>query len=250
MLASEGDSSKYVYNALNPSFKISKVLIANKESKKKIIKRRIKKNGLLNVIDQILFQIFISKLGKIFFHNLIKKRKEELGLISTDIPEDKILFLEKLNSEKTINTLKNIKADLIIVNGTSIISSKVLECTQAKFINTHVGITPEYRGVYGGYWALRNNDKNNFGVTVHMVDKGIDTGSIIYQESMDVSKKDNFFTYTLCQYSLAIPLLKNTILDIKLNQLKPFKKKNTISKLYYHPGLSVYISGLIFKSIK
>lgn len=51
----------------------------------------------------------------------------------------------------------------MIVNGTSIISSKVLNAIGAIFINTDVGITPEYRRVHRGFWALRNGHKDNFG---------------------------------------------------------------------------------------
>src|SRR5690606_27120474 len=140
--------------------------------------------------------------------------------------------------------------DVVIVNGTSIISAKVLECTKAIFINTHVGITPQYRGVHGGYWALRKKDKENFGVTVHKVDKGIDTGDIIYQNTCSVTKKDNFLTYPLYQYALAIPLLIKTIEDIKGNKLVMFKKENVESRLYYHPTMTNYILGWMKDGVK
>jgi methionyl-tRNA formyltransferase len=69
--------------------------------------------------------------------------------------------------------------DVIIVNGTRIISSKVLESMPALFINIH-GITLQY----GGAWsilALVSNDKENCGVIVDKLDQGIDTGEIITQ---------------------------------------------------------------------
>ena len=36
----------------------------------------------------------------------------------------------------------------------------MLQSVEAIFVNTHVGITPKYRGVHGGYWSLVKNDKN------------------------------------------------------------------------------------------
>jgi len=250
LLAGGGKSSKYIYNGLSSSFKIDKVLIPENVSKINLVKRRIKRLGIFKVLDQLVFQIFIVKIISFFGKKRFKQKEKELGLISFDIPEEKILLLGKLNSKDTINTIKHINPDLIIVNGTSIISSKILECTNAKFINTHVGITPEYRGVHGGYWALRNGDKDNFGVTVHVVDRGIDTGSIIYQEHTNVESGDNFIIYPLYQYSLAIPLLKKTIIDIKFNKLRTFKKENVKSNLYYHPTFTEYISGLLIKGIR
>jgi hypothetical protein len=61
---------------------------------------------------------------------------------------------------------------------------------------------------------------------------------------------DNFITYPLHQYALAIPVLKQALNDIGLNKLKTYKKENAESKLYYHPTFTKYISGLLFKGIK
>jgi folate-dependent phosphoribosylglycinamide formyltransferase PurN len=76
-----------------------------------------------------------------------------------------------------------------------------LQSTSAKFINTYTGITPLYRDVHGGYWALFQNDKENCDVTVLLVDEGIDTGNIIYQFLIQPTKHDNFSTYPLLQLS-------------------------------------------------
>ena len=61
-----------------------------------------------------------------------------------------------------------------MVNGTRIISSRVLDSIGCPIINTHAGITPRYRGVHGGYWALAEGHPEEVGTTVHLVDKGIE----------------------------------------------------------------------------
>ena len=100
---------------------------------------------------------------------------------------------------------------------------KVLSCIDAPFINTHLGITLKYRGVHGGYWALANGDPDNYGVTVHLIDVGIDTGGVLYQKFIKVLKNDNFNTYPIHQIAHAIPLMKDTLNDIKENQLNTEK---------------------------
>jgi hypothetical protein len=57
---------------------------------------------------------------------------------------------------------------------------------QALFINTHTGITLQYR-VHGAYWVLVSNDKENCGVIVDKLDQGIDT-EIITQCTIEISK--------------------------------------------------------------
>ncbi len=250
MLAGKGDSSKYIYNSLSLSHKIDKVLIVDSPSRKKLFKRRIKNLGFLNTINQLFFQLLVVKTLKVFTGSKYENYKHKLELDDSSIPQSKTIEVGSVNSKKSIETIKELNPDVIIVNGTAIISSKVLNSTDGIFINTHVGITPEYRGIHGGYWALINNDVQNFGVTVHVVDKGIDTGSIIYQKTTKIGSDNNFLTYPLHQYKLALPLLKKALDNIKNNQLKTYKKEGAISRLYYHPTFTSYIYGWIFKGVK
>jgi folate-dependent phosphoribosylglycinamide formyltransferase PurN len=162
--------------------------------------------------------------------NLLSKRRQkeiinENLLDLTEIPKDKIKFVTSVNSETTIALLKAINPDLVIVNGTRIISKKVLSSINSKFVNIHVGITPKYRGVHGTYWALVNNDVENSGVTVHFVDEGIDTGNIINQAIVVPSKKDNFSTYPLLQLSEGLKILNKSIQDFFDDKIVSRKEK-------------------------
>jgi methionyl-tRNA formyltransferase len=139
---------------------------------------------------------------------------------------------------------------LILVNGTRIISSKVLDSVSARFINSHVGITPKYRGVHGGYWAIANDDAQNFGVTIHEIDTGIDTGDVLYQKTLTCSSNDNFITYPLIQTAGAIELLLIAMEEFNKDLLNPIKSVSTKSKLWYHPTLWNYLYLRLKKGIK
>lgn len=94
------------------------------------------------------------------------------------------------------------------------------------------------------------NDKENSGVTIHKVDKGIDTGEIVKQSTIVICKPDNFSTYLFHQYRVTIDLMKSTLNDIKSNNLKTFKKENVESNLYYHTTFSEYFYNRLFKGVK
>ncbi len=249
-LAGKGQSTVFLYNALKDDFNIAAVLQEDRVDSKKLIKGRIKRLGYISVFNQLLFQTIISKILFYFSKNRIEKLKLKYSLSSTPIPEQKIINVSSVNSEECITNLKNFDADVIIVNGTRIISKKVLESTKAKFINTHVGITPFYRGVHGAYWALVAKDTNNCGVTIHEVDQGIDTGSILRQERITISKKDNFTTYPYHQYGVSVAPMKAVLNDIKNNTLVKQKKAPHKGKLYYHPTFTGYLYNRIFKGVK
>lgn len=244
MLVGEGESSRIVYNSLSNDFAINLILEDTSISKKAFLKRRIKKIGYLKVCGQIFFMIYNKFLFK-KSRSRIDLIKSENGLTSEIYPEKIFKKVSSINNQETIDILLKNKPDIIIVNGTRIISKKVLKAIDSIFINTHVGITPEYRGVHGGYWALVNNDHANCGVTVHLVDEGTDTGGVLYQDMIKINKLDNFNTYPYLQISKAIPLLKKAIEDVINGNVKIKKKYNSVSVLYSHPTLLEYFINRI-----
>lgn len=245
LLCGQGASSRYFYHALSEDFEISKVIMEAPVSKKTMIKNRIKKLGLFTVLDQLLFQTIITNLLKKSYLKRIEKLKYDYGLNDAKIPEKVVVQVTSVNDSATISILKDENPDIVIVNGTRIVSRKVLNVLKnAKVINTHLGITPEYRGVHGAYWALVNGDDENCGVTVHEVDAGIDTGRIYRQKKIEVDyQKDSFITYPLHQYFVGINLLKEVIKELNFGKVETFSKEKTASKLYYHPGFTFYIKN-------
>ncbi|MES2417266.1 MAG: formyl transferase [Bacteroidota bacterium] len=249
LLASSGASTNILYNKINAHYEITSVIIEDNISAKVFWERRIKKLGLWKVLGQVLFIVIIQKILKMTSKARSISILKENGLSTECIPENKLLRVNSVNSEKLIGLLKQANPDLILVNGTRIISKKVLSATQAPFINIHAGITPEYRGVHGAYWAFYNKEPDLAGVTLHFVDKGVDTGNIIDQQKITVSKKDNFATYSLLQLSAGINLLMN-YLDNKKEKKQniPHILSKGKSNQWYHPGFFQYIfHRLMFK---
>jgi methionyl-tRNA formyltransferase len=250
LLAGKSESSKFLYNKLNKQFTIDYVIYEEKVATLNLIKSRVKKFGILKVINQILFQTAIVFLLKLFSKSRINEIQKQFGLENSEIPSKKLINVDSVNCDDCLKVLKQIEPDLIIVNGTRIISKNILNNVQALFINIHVGITPEYRGVHGAYWALVNNDAQNCGVTVHKVDEGIDTGDLIKQSTIKITSKDNFVTYPYIQTGVGILLMEDIINKIKNNNIDCYKKANSISNLYTHPTFTEYLYNYIVKNIK
>ena len=58
-----------------------------------------------------------------------------------------------------------------------------------KIFNFHFSILPKYKGMYTSVWPVLNGDKSS-GVSLHLIDRGIDTGAIIRQEIFDLNEND------------------------------------------------------------
>ena len=93
---------------------------------------------------------------------------------------------KNVNSDKFISTIKKYKCDLFVsMSFNQIFKSKIINLAKYKTINCHAGKLPFYRGRNVLNWVLINDEKK-FGVTVHFVDEGIDSGPIIVQEKVEI----------------------------------------------------------------
>lgn len=250
MICTEGTSSNYIYNNVINDFEISNVILVKTENKTVFLKRRIKKLGLLRVIGQVTFMLYTKLFLIKKSSDRITKIQEEFNINPSKIPDNKIINVDSVNSEVMIRKLKDLNPDLVLVNGTPIIKKEILNSVETKFVNIHVGITPKYRGVHGGYWAFYNNDNNLAGVTTHLIDESIDSGSILDQNIISVTEKDNFLTYPHIQVGTALNNYNKIVSDLLSNKLDIQPRLNNDSKLWYHPTIFTYIYGRIFKKVK
>jgi folate-dependent phosphoribosylglycinamide formyltransferase PurN len=245
ILARDCDSTNIVYNYLKKYFEINAIVFETPIARKKQFLNRAKRLGYINAISQVIFFLCIAPVIKRFS----QKRKAEIykqyQLDETAPPESIIKRIRYANTEEGRSVIKELKPDLIIVNGTRIISKKTLESVPATFINIHTGITPAFRGVHGGYWAIATGKKKLFGTTVHYVDTGVDTGGIIEQVFIDPSGQDNFYTYPYLQYATVLPVLKNVIQSF-IDGIKPPEKPpiTTDSALWFHPTVFQWLKNL------
>ncbi len=102
-----------------------------------------------------------------------------------------VLKLKNVNSKESIRKISSYGANLFVSMSFNQILKKDILNTGVNFINCHAGLLPEYRGRNVLNWAMINGEKE-FGITVHHVDEGIDTGDIILQEKVEILDTDYY----------------------------------------------------------
>ncbi len=241
MLAGQGPSTWMVANALLAEIPLRAIVVEKPVNPWVQWRRRAARLGWRIAAGQLLFSIYARQL-----RNSAAERAAQIireSRLDTRVPQGvEILCEQSVNSESAIALLRELAPRVVVVNGTRILSRRVLESIDAVFLNMHVGITPKYRGVHGGYWALANGDRENAGVTVHLVSPGIDTGAIVYQDRIAATPRDNFTTYPLLQIAAGIPLMKRAIADALAGRLRT-QPTTLPSRLYYLPTLRQYLAG-------
>ena len=104
------------------------------------------------------------------------------------------LLFKNVNQMNSIEKLMSYGADLFVsMSFDQILKKDILEATPLGFINCHAGALPHYRGRNILNWVLINDEKE-FGVTVHYIDEGIDTGDIILQKMEQITDQDDYST--------------------------------------------------------
>ena len=87
------------------------------------------------------------------------------------------------------------KYDLVISFGyRNIIKKELISKTIIPIINLHISYLPWNRGSHPNFWSFF--DSTPSGVSIHMIDDGIDTGPIIFQKYVDFDKNEITFTDT------------------------------------------------------
>jgi methionyl-tRNA formyltransferase len=79
-----------------------------------------------------------------------------------------------------------LSVDLIAsVSATQIFKEKLINLPRYGCINVHTAKLPKYRGLYPTYWAMVSGEET-VGISVHYIEKGIDTGGIILQGEVEI----------------------------------------------------------------
>ena len=140
---------------------------------------------------------------------------------------------KNVNSNEFVSILKKYNCDLFVsMSFDQIFKSSIINLPKFKTINCHAGKLPFYRGRSILNWALINDEKE-FGITVHYVDEGIDTGDIILQKCFQISDQDNYKTLLLRAHNECANILYEAILLFKKGSAKSFKQTKIHPKGFY-----------------
>ncbi len=93
---------------------------------------------------------------------------------------------EDLKSADFINQLKEWNADLYAVVAFRILPEIVFTIPPKGTVNLHASLLPQLRGAAPINWALINGD-NQSGVTTFFIERKVDTGNILLQQSVELT---------------------------------------------------------------
>jgi len=156
----------------------------------------------------------------------------------SDINEVPCLYVDDINSTKSVEWIKNLNPDVIFCFGwSSLIKKDILAVAPMGIVGYHPAKLPKNRGRHPLIWALALGLKESAS-TFFFMDEGLDTGDILTQVDFEISYKDDarnlydkVVEIALIQIEEFIPVLeKGTYTRIKQNEKESndWRKRNEL----------------------
>ena len=96
----------------------------------------------------------------------------------------------KISEKKTLKELESNSIKLICLAGfMKILSGDFIKKFKGKILNIHPSLLPKYRGLKTHERVIKNKEKYS-GCTVHLVNSKLDSGKIVLQKRVKLSKKE------------------------------------------------------------
>ncbi|MBT5954578.1 hypothetical protein HOG98_07640 [bacterium] len=138
-----------------------------------------------------------------------------------------LISLKSINDPESTTFIKDLGPDLLIsAYLNQIIKEPLLSSPKIGILNVHPGWLPAYRGVMAYFWVLKNGE-DEAGVTIHWIDKGIDTGDILMQKKFKIHDGMTQFDVLVKSAIVGVHLLrsigKKIINKEKLPHIKPIE---------------------------
>jgi hypothetical protein len=155
------------------------VLVEPASRIKQRIRREIKRVGWLRFADVLAFRLF---------HKLFLARRDreweaqKLKDLCATYPAigsaTRVIHASSPNAPEVEQLLRDANLDIVIARCKTLLKENIFSIPSSGTFVMHPGICPQYRNAHGCFWALAKNDRDNVGMTLLKIDRGVDTGPV------------------------------------------------------------------------
>lgn len=159
-------------------------------------------------------------------NRIIEGFAREKGLSDSEVGDVRTCEVTDINGPEAVRILKEGRMDILFIWGVPIVREAVIDSAAVMVVNAHSSILPEYRGSKSEFWQFHNDDFTHAGITLHRVDKGVDTGDILMQahaRSTDLVNPEVLHAWNVVRVFEGLPELLARLRD---GSLTPWKQSD------------------------
>ena len=125
----------------------------------------------------------------------------------------------------------------MVLVGADLVPASMLAVPPLGTINPHYGLLPAYRGMNVTEWSVYREDP--VGVTIHLVDPGVDTGPILLREEIALDPGETLVSLRRRHQELAARMLVEAAVQLRDGTVRPREQAIEEGRQYYrmHPSL-------------
>ncbi len=142
-----------------------------------------------------------------------------------------VLQPSTLRDESVATTLRSLDADyFVVVAYGKIIPQAVLDVPRLGCVNVHPSLLPKYRGPSPMNWAIAEGDATT-GVTIMLLDAGMDTGPILSQTSIGLDSDETMETLMAKAHEQGVPLLVDALKRFAAGEIVPVAQNDELATM-------------------
>ncbi len=148
----------------------------------------------------------------------VKQAAQEQGIL--------VLQPEKIRTGEFADRLRSLSPDMIITAAYGrILPPDILAIPPLGCLNVHGSLLPDYRGAAPVQWSIIDG-KSHTGVTIMMMDEGMDTGDILLQDQIEITETMDAGQLMDALASLGAELLPQAIAGLLDGRIKPVPQQH------------------------
>lgn len=231
-------ASVLIYKLIQYSDK-PKCIINAEKSKIIKLKNQLRKKGSQTTIKKIFQHYKIARCANRNSRNYLKEYALLNSIPDWNISLSKIskkeeieyLKIDNINSKEAVDYIKSREVDIVINAGGGIFKKAFVSAPKIGILNAHMGFLPTFRGMNVLEWSLFYGHR--IGVTLHFIDRGIDTGDILLFKEIPIEIGESINTLRAKSLVINIELMIQGINLIKNKNETRIKQKIEQGKQYF-----------------
>jgi len=157
---------------------------------------------------------------------LVMTDKNSLEIITICKKSNIPYFVGNPRNGKSKEFIATLDIDVLIsINYVFLIDGDLINWPSKIAFNLHGSLLPKYRGRTPHVWAIINNESET-GITAHLIDNGCDTGNIINQIKIPITKLDTGGTILQKFIKDYRPLIESVLNQLELGTLSTIPQNN------------------------
>lgn len=132
----------------------------------------------------------------------------------------------KIKEAEAVETLRGYQADIFVVAAFGqILSEEILAMPRYGCVNIHASLLPKYRGAGPIQWSIINGEKIT-GVTVMRMEKGLDTGDMLFRTEVEIAPDETADTLHDKLAAAGARLIVEALPKIEAGDVTPEKQRD------------------------